>query len=232
LFAQGAFSHITERYDALLIARETRSSAQYSLNELNRWIASARVITRSDERFVVAKPLSFSQQPGNGPLHLHRTWKCPDSLLEPDDLEKIYRLISKLEGESGTTSADDFVAAELYLKESDAATKHSALSLAHYWKEIIREPVIPFSRTVREEQLKYAYGSLDQYLPDASTTRARILEAIADSSQRPVKAGSGTQKAVKADCPHCGKPLRTPMAKQCRFCGADWHEPAPHSPTL
>jgi hypothetical protein len=24
-------------------------------------------------------------------------------------------------------------------------------------------------------------------------------------------------------CPHCGKPLRTPSAKQCRFCGADWH---------
>jgi hypothetical protein len=24
-------------------------------------------------------------------------------------------------------------------------------------------------------------------------------------------------------CPHCGQPLRTPQAKQCRFCGADWH---------
>lgn len=24
-------------------------------------------------------------------------------------------------------------------------------------------------------------------------------------------------------CPHCGKPLRTPRAKQCRFCRADWH---------
>ena len=24
-------------------------------------------------------------------------------------------------------------------------------------------------------------------------------------------------------CPHCGKPLRTPRAKQCRFCHADWH---------
>lgn len=28
-------------------------------------------------------------------------------------------------------------------------------------------------------------------------------------------------------CPHCGKPLRTPLAKQCRFCHRDWHsEPA------
>src|SRR5947209_6282855 len=24
-------------------------------------------------------------------------------------------------------------------------------------------------------------------------------------------------------CPSCGKTLRTPQAKQCRFCGADWH---------
>ena len=24
-------------------------------------------------------------------------------------------------------------------------------------------------------------------------------------------------------CPHCGKNLRTALAKQCRHCGADWH---------
>src|SRR6185312_16298257 len=27
-------------------------------------------------------------------------------------------------------------------------------------------------------------------------------------------------------CPCCGKFLRTPNAKQCRFCGADWHDDA------
>jgi len=28
-----------------------------------------------------------------------------------------------------------------------------------------------------------------------------------------------------APCPYCGKALRTPMAKQCRFCKMDWHDP-------
>ena len=27
-------------------------------------------------------------------------------------------------------------------------------------------------------------------------------------------------------CPYCGEPLRTSIAKQCRFCKMDWHDPA------
>jgi hypothetical protein len=27
-------------------------------------------------------------------------------------------------------------------------------------------------------------------------------------------------------CPHCGKPLRSKLAKQCFECGMDWHDPA------
>jgi hypothetical protein len=28
-----------------------------------------------------------------------------------------------------------------------------------------------------------------------------------------------------APCPLCGKPLRTPLSKQCRHCKRDWHSP-------
>jgi molecular chaperone HtpG len=224
LFAQGVFSGVTARYDALLIARETGSSARYALNEINQWIASARAITRSDERFIVARPLKFSQELSDAPLILHRTWKCPDSLLSRDDLEAIHKSLSRLGAEYEIS--DDFVAAELYLKELGDSTMNPKLSLGHYWEEIIREPVIPFDRIAREEQLTHAYAALDQYLPDASATRAHILVATAKRPQRSLRARSGDQKVVKADCPHCGRPLRTPTAKQCRFCGKDWHEPA------
>jgi hypothetical protein len=28
-----------------------------------------------------------------------------------------------------------------------------------------------------------------------------------------------------APCPYCGQPLRTSLARQCRFCKMDWHDP-------
>jgi hypothetical protein len=30
---------------------------------------------------------------------------------------------------------------------------------------------------------------------------------------------------VHTPCPHCGEPLVTPRAKQCRYCRMDWHDP-------
>ena len=36
-------------------------------------------------------------------------------------------------------------------------------------------------------------------------------------------AGQGHEPLVP--CPHCGKPLRSAQAKQCRFCKLDWHDP-------
>jgi len=33
---------------------------------------------------------------------------------------------------------------------------------------------------------------------------------------------------TSAPCPFCGKPLITALAKQCRYCLMDWHDP--HNP--
>ena len=34
------------------------------------------------------------------------------------------------------------------------------------------------------------------------------------------------EESFLPSCPKCGKKLKTPNAKQCFSCGADWHEPA------
>ena len=40
-----------------------------------------------------------------------------------------------------------------------------------------------------------------------------------------VQHSSGPKPARKTTpCPHCGMPLRTSLAKQCRFCWRDWHD--------
>jgi len=31
-------------------------------------------------------------------------------------------------------------------------------------------------------------------------------------------------KVIFNNCPQCGKLARTPLAKQCRFCGNSWHK--------
>ena len=36
-------------------------------------------------------------------------------------------------------------------------------------------------------------------------------------------AWEGHREKCTTPCPHCGRTLRTAQAKQCRFCGADWH---------
>src|SRR5437660_1107504 len=34
----------------------------------------------------------------------------------------------------------------------------------------------------------------------------------------------GLEHFANHGCPFCGQPLRTPRAKQCRYCQADWHD--------
>jgi hypothetical protein len=48
---------------------------------------------------------------------------------------------------------------------------------------------------------------------------ARQLARLCDEGNTRVQ----RRESGKATCPKCGGELRTPFARQCRFCGADWH---------
>jgi hypothetical protein len=40
-----------------------------------------------------------------------------------------------------------------------------------------------------------------------------------------IHSGRPNPSKETAQCPYCGEPLRTSLAKQCRFCRRDWHNP-------
>jgi hypothetical protein len=61
--------------------------------------------------------------------------------------------------------------------------------------------------TAQREALSLAN---DRYHQFQLTTAARILRDSAD-------------KVFFNCCPLCGELARTPSAKQCRYCGHDWH---------
>ena len=84
-------------------------------------------------------------------------------------------------------------------------------------------------------------------LKDADTTRIRLLilaqrPAMAMAELRSVTGcsllwariwveHSGRPEwdwGTTAPCPYCGEQLRTPVAKQCRFCLMDWHDAENH----
>jgi len=49
--------------------------------------------------------------------------------------------------------------------------------------------------------------------------------ALLMANYRPMPFKLDVRQHETIPCPYCGKPLRTYLAKQCRFCKMDWHDP-------
>jgi len=163
----GWLGHIHDRYDALIVAQWVKSSPLYSLNELNPWIASARVITRVNEEPTVAKPLRFRYKEFSiDGFHIYRTANCSPSLFKYDEIETLRDRFSVTHDVKPWRSANDFIAAELFLKENPLATAQPEFSVGSYWERIIREPAIPFSSTDRQVKLSHVYQTLSEYFAD------------------------------------------------------------------
>ncbi len=79
-------------------------------------------------------------------------------------------------------------------------------------------------------QITWGNGSRQTMLPSGdieSTPPDPALVAAFEANLAELRRGAAEQRqSAPIPCPHCGEPLRTPLAKQCLSCGMDWHDPA------
>ena len=102
-------------------------------------------------------------------------------------------------------------------------TKEEALAWRHY----VSEFKINHSETMTDEKkeagrsfsLKKGYMSEDPNI--LALLEGGIAEFRHKAATRILRENPKT--VVFNNCPKCEKLTRTPKAKQCRFCGYDWH---------
>ncbi|HVZ16805.1 MAG TPA: hypothetical protein VG897_06800 [Terriglobales bacterium] len=88
-----------------------------------------------------------------------------------------------------------------------------------YACERCQQPAPRLKKVSRENIEKWARNS-----PTGALERLRQECGVRyETSKLAVHYALFCKHPVKATCPHCGKTLRTDVAKQCRFCLADWH---------
>ena len=72
------------------------------------------------------------------------------------------------------------------------------------------------------------------YICDCDQHRGRLfIDMYFRGPERPIAedgwvlfGASTLPEEQTANCPYCDRELRTPAAKQCRFCKMDWHDPS------
>jgi len=161
---RGWFAHFQHVYDAIICTRSGKhgTSSLYSLNQFGNWITKARVITRSREEPVVQRPLRFRYREFViGSVSVYRTADCYPSLFKHEDIAKLSNEIQMCGSDLDGT--DDFLAAELFMKDDLTADTPSELSISRHWQELLAEPTIPFDMVEQQRKLKHAYKSLREY---------------------------------------------------------------------
>ncbi len=98
---------------------------------------------------------------------------------------------------------------ELLTIEEKAAYKHHLTTLKAQNSENTKYGEMLMNRwgTTNPEALSLLEGGYDNFKNRVAT---RILSEVSD-------------KVFINNCPKCDELARTPKAKQCRFCGHDWH---------
>ncbi len=95
----------------------------------------------------------------------------------------------------------------LTMEEKLAYKHHLATEKAEYSKGKLGEMVMSRWGITNQNALELLEGGFDEF-------KKRVANRILD--EKP-------DKVFINNCPQCGKLARTPKAKQCRFCGYDWH---------
>ena len=174
-FREGWLSGIYPRYDGLFVAYwgDHGSSPIYTLRKFAAWMHSTRVITRSPKPEQIGKPIFKYKTHSEHGVSIYRSADCKPSLFEFEELKPLFEMPkTRADGES-TRSFEDFIAAEIFLKDQIPFAEPTEMSIGRLWEKTIRESTIPYVLTERREKLAHAYTDLAVFIPSAKASSGK-----------------------------------------------------------